>query len=380
MVVEGGGFSDPMQVFFSDAKSDDVQFISVDSLSVVTPPEAAGIPGPVDVRVVRADGRTANLAQGFLYQPLQLKLKRVDPDTGLATGGELVLLEGERFDDGLRVFFGIEEALDVTVLAPDTAAVLTPPNRDELHVIVLSNNVSVIDTDNNEVIATVEVGDTPVGFGLFIVPPAQLVIDRVNPDRGTVAGGTKVVVEGGGFSDPMQVFFSDAKSDDVQFISVDSLSVVTPPEAAGIPGPVDVRVVRADGRTANLAQGFLYQPLQLKLKRVDPDTGLATGGELVLLEGERFDDGLRVFFGIEEALDVTVLAPDTAAVLTPPNKVGKVDVQVRDTLGQRVNLRDGFEYLLPDPPVIESLNPPSGDINGDEPVTIIGRNFKPPLT
>ena len=83
------------------------------------------------------------------------------------------------------------------------------------------------------------IGNDPAGpltFYRYVGPPA---VTSVSNPFGLVTGGTKVKVNGTGFTSGSTVQFGSTPATSVTVLSSTSLSVVTPP---GSPGPVDVTV------------------------------------------------------------------------------------------------------------------------------------------
>lgn len=96
---------------------------------------------------------------------------------------------------------------------------------------------------------------------------ADPVITAITPNAGPVAGGTRVIIKGTGFSnncivcsppfaDP-EVFFLETRAASVKFIDSTTLEVVTPPH---LPATVPVRVHQFDGSNPfTLESGFSFQ-------------------------------------------------------------------------------------------------------------------------
>ncbi|MFA5030136.1 MAG: IPT/TIG domain-containing protein [Patescibacteria group bacterium] len=76
---------------------------------------------------------------------------------------------------------------------------------------------------------------------------------------------------------------------------------------------------------------------------VDPSSGAAAGGEKVTLQGSGFIEGLKVFFGDNEASAVTFTNGETLTVTTPKGE-GKVNVKIVNPDGRSGILYDGYIY------------------------------------
>jgi hypothetical protein len=80
-------------------------------------------------------------------------------------------------------------------------------------------------------------------------------ITGVDPNFGNVAGNDDVVVEGSGFKEGMVVQFGKNQTKHVVIDSPSRLRVKTP---SGVEGKTDVVIIRDDGKTFVLKDGFTY--------------------------------------------------------------------------------------------------------------------------
>jgi len=76
---------------------------------------------------------------------------------------------------------------------------------------------------------------------------------------------------------------------------------------------------------------------------VDPSSGAVAGGEKVTLQGSGFIEGLKVFFGDNEASAVTLTDGKTLTVTTPQGE-GEVNVKIVNPDGRSGILYDGYIY------------------------------------
>ncbi len=82
-------------------------------------------------------------------------------------------------------------------------------------------------------------------------------LERVEPSRGPVTGGTQVELQGECFEEGMSVLFGAAPAASVTVVSAGTARCVTPPASQA--GPVTVVVELPDGRSAQLVGGFEYE-------------------------------------------------------------------------------------------------------------------------
>jgi hypothetical protein len=122
---------------------------------------------------------------------------------------------------------------------------------------------------------------------------------------------------------------------------------------------------------------------------VNPTIGRVEGGELVTITGTNFRQPVRVFFDISGTLreaQVTSVTPTQIQILTP-----RVDLATGQTLDapivvfieqgtpneQRVTSASPFTFRRSQlTPVITTLSPPSGPLEGGTQTTIIGSGFE----
>ncbi len=174
----------------------------------------------------------------------------------------------------------------------------------------------------------------------------------IDPNFGPVAGGTAVSMTGDfvGTSGvtTFNVYFGPP--DMAVAIPVTDaggvLNVTSPAAYRGVPGPVDIYIVRTDGYQVHVPMAFTYvndagdAPL---VSQVVPEWGDVAGGNFVFVLGAGFEPDCDVFFGAEMSDEVTFLSsgeliakvPDVAAA-------AKVEVFVR-------NNRTGITSALTDP-------------------------------
>jgi hypothetical protein len=80
------------------------------------------------------------------------------------------------------------------------------------------------------------------------------------------------------------------------------------------------------------------------IKDVTPSFGSATGGDVIVIRGGGFEQGLTVRFGKKKASSVTIESSEEIKVKTPAGSEGKVDVQVTTDDGKTYVRSEAFEY------------------------------------
>ncbi len=233
-----------------------------------------------------------------------------------------------------------------------------------------------------------------------------LFITAITPLTGSQVGGTRVTINGTGFTEPLQVFFNLGESVPAPvervarngtFVRVQSPPVFNPDaffeveacDADGdgeedgerkLPTRSDIEIVMREGTvtTAGLSSGFTYLPSDPFCREppedpeppgapfilsVEPNTGPDEGGTAVVLTGRNFRRPLRLFFQNKLAT-ITSSTSTRINAITPPGDLelqecdddgdGIIGLKTFDTPvlvsvelqdGQSDSLQNGFTYL-----------------------------------
>ncbi len=184
-------------------------------------------------------------------------------------------------------------------------------------------------------------------------------IRQVEPSHGGFAGGTLVTIRGLGFEPESKVFFGDHQADPA-LVQVPDSSRILCQTPGGPVGPVDVRVVRPDGRQAVLPGGFRYDVFYL-----DPSSGSTSGGTFVRVLGKDtdFGAGTQVTIGGQQLRDLRVLSPTIVTGRTPPGQVGPATVAITTSDATTYVVEGAFSYYSGTDPVNGGLG--GGPIDGE---------------
>ncbi|MBE3578334.1 MAG: IPT/TIG domain-containing protein [Caldanaerobacter subterraneus] len=344
-------------VYFGNVKAQKVVYIDYGTLKVITPPNT---PGKVRVTVVNYDGGLGYLEGGYTYIQSKPQIKQVIPPKFDKTGGTYGIIVGNDFSvpvydkdklilPGSSVYIDGVEVKDVQVVDSTMIKFIAPPVDK-----VGMKELKVINPDGGTATAKIE----------YVSPSSHPQIYSITPNKGSVNGGTYVVIKGKDFREKVKVYF-DAYEAKVISVSPDTIVILTPPgdPQKDINRSVDVTVFNEeDGGSFTLKNGFTYIATETKPKitSITPNTGSTKGGETVTITGDDFRQGARVFFGEKEALNVVVKSYNTIIATTPPHSEGKVDVIVRNPDYADAVFPQGFTYVqtVPDEPVgfwVESI-------------------------
>lgn len=327
-------------------------------LASCSDPEATGATGAgADAQLDAAAADSS--AQDAPIAASNLTLLAVEPPSGSAQGGELVVLRGSGFSAQTQVIFGQTPVPDgdLTVLDSQRLQVLTPPHepgqvRVEVRVAGEPPRSAAL----------------PAGFRFV----SDQVIATVTPAEGPLSGGTPVVVRGSGFTGAKAVLFGGKPAIDVQVAGDDELLAITPPGAFG---PVAVHVVTPWG-TALKPKAFRYTaaPTVTQLK---PAAGPTAGGTVTQLTGSGFAAGMAVSIGGQPASVLEVLSSSAASVITPPGSAGPANVVVQTSHGSGT-LAGGFVYTGSQgsqQTAILAVTPSSGPLGGGNTVALVAHGL-----
>ena len=385
--VRGRGFLPGATVTFADTPAGDVTVATDDdglaTLTLTLPPGSLEVgKNPATIVVENpsiengGDGQAATLPAGFTYNPPRPGLVRLTPDFAPTTGtGGPVELSGFFFSNRFgapRVTFDGQGNDDVSVdaifISADTLQVQPPPHS--------AGNVNVT------VANAIEAGaygtpSEPRAFQ-YIQPVGNApVLSSVSPAAGSSDGGESVTLTGTDFSATPRVFFG-AVEGTVLVATSTSITVRTPTQSRD--GAVDVRVVNPDGQTGSLTAAFTLTFAAPAINIVTPNVGVDSGGTPVIVAGGGFRAGVTARFvrtgqAAVPALAVSRLSATSLLVTTPVLTAGPATLVVRNVDGQEASA--AFSFVTPSgpAPTISFLDPESGGVSGNNPVSIFGAGF-----
>lgn len=166
-------------------------------------------------------------------------------------------------------------------------------------------------------------------------------IDGLTPSHGPFSGGTRVRIDGRGFSSKLRVFIGDVEVEAGSLLASDPTraAIVTPP---GPPGFVDVTIRdEATAKERVFANGFYYDAFV-----VVPDSGATSGGTRIAITGSgtHWDAETTASIGGIACAEVVVESPTKLACVTPAGTPGSKDVVVTPKSGAPIQARDAFTY------------------------------------
>lgn len=321
-------------------------------------------------------------------------LSAISPNVGGPLGGEEAVIHGGGFSDPLRVLFGGVPAV-IRSATGSQIRVTVPPLVTSLN--TCGTNPAAC---NQTVAVTVTTNLNEPGQATDTLPNAysysnggggqilQPIIFSVTPATGPNEGGTQVAINGDGFEAPVQVQFGRSGIQvEAQVISVSRTRIVVLTPAAISFGQgnlnqlVDIRVTNLNTGRSALAVGAFRYGVAVLITSIGPGEGPATGGQMVTLFGQGFDEPVAVSLA-NVAQQVLSVSGTEIVVRTVP----VVITNCADVTGpsQVTNIESGnggtgpnYTYRAPRP-IITGIAPSSGSQNGGTNVTISGTGFTSP--
>ena len=291
-----------------------------------------------------------SLAFGISPTPTVTSLS---PGSGPLAGGTPVTVTGTNFSAAAKVDFGTTRATGVTVHSSTSITATAPASA--------AGTVDVTVATSGGTSAT-----SPADQFTYLPPP---VVDGVSPASGPEAGGNRVVIDGGPFTDTGHVSFGGAPA----HFSVDTSYQLTASAPAGT-GTVDVTVTTPGGTSpAGSSDEYTYVPVPT-VNGVNPARGSTLGGTPVIVTGTGFAHATTVLFGTAPSKSFTIASDTSLTTVAPAGSPGVVDLRVRTASGTSpTSSADRFTYLAP--PTVSSVDPNGGPAAGGTSVTITGGGF-----
>lgn len=195
------------------------------------------------------------------------------------------------------------------------------------------------------------------------------VLNSIEPDSGTPAGGTSVRIVGENFTESTSVKFGGVPA----MRNLQSKEVLIAVAPAHAPAVVDVEVSNGK-KTARLTKAFKYESEGPVITQLDPDSGPSRGGMRINIAGRNFQKGTVVKWDGKE-LTSRFQSAELLNVVVPPGRTGSVQIEVANPDGKNFVLPDAFQYR--GAPQAVGVNPSMGTPRGGYTVTIAGNNFEP---
>jgi hypothetical protein len=319
VVITGTSFTGVTGVTFGNTP---VTSYTVNSDTQITCVTRAKTAGSFDV-VVTNPGGSATVVNGFTYYNSPT-ISTILPNGGSVNGGTSVIITGTSFTGVTGITFGGTNATSVIVNSAGTQITCVTPAKT-----VGSFDVVVTNPGGSATVVN--------GFTYYNAPT----ISTIEPNNGSVNGGTSVIITGTSFTGVTGLTFGGTNATSVIVNSAGTqITCVTPAKTAGT---VDV-VVTNPGGSATVVNGFTYYNAPT-ISTIVPNDGSVNGGTTVLITGTSFTGVTRVTFGDTNATSVSVNSAGTQITCVTPAGyvVGQVNFVVTNPGGSATTV-NGFTY------------------------------------
>jgi IPT/TIG domain len=311
-----------------------------------------------------ASSLSAGLAPALGSPPA---VTNIVPGTGPVGGGIEVRIGGNNLEAATAVDFGSTPA-EFIVRSSTKIEAIAPPGSEG------TVDVRVTTPEGTSEITRAD--------HFSYVPPGPDVVE-VRPNEGPVAGGQSVKVYGAHFEGVTKVTVGGTSAA-FEVASPELLNVTTP---SGATPTEDIRVTTTEGVSPVVpADEYHYQSIGPEISVVSPNSGPATGGNTVIVSGERLYGVTGVEFGSVNALEFTVNSPDSITAVAPAHTTEKVGVKVQTTFGasppefcktnkgKRAQCTAAGPYKYKEP-TVTGIAPETGPKSGGTDVTLTGTGF-----
>ena len=218
------------------------------------------------------------------------------------------------------------------------------------------------------------IANATVGVNAVDGVPGVSNLLSLNPDHGSLTGGTVVTITGTGLTGSTGATFDGTAGTDYG-VAADGLSatVTTPAHAIGL---VDT-IVQSPAGPSN-ALGYTFDPDGVTpapaLLSLDPNHGPLTGGTVVTITGTGLIGSTGAIFGGTPGTTYILAADGLSATVTAPaHTVGHVNVFVQSPDGTSNGLSYTFDPAVGPPVAVATgLSPDHGPLTGGTVVTITG--------
>jgi predicted enzyme related to lactoylglutathione lyase len=359
VIVEGRNFQEGCLITFFGARAPLAMRLSPKCLTFTTPPQDEAYNG--EIRVTNPDGLSAVAPERFAYRLPTPEIHALTPATGLVGGGKRLSVKGVDFHPKCVVRLG-GSAARVTWKSAEALDIVTPPGAE-----AGPADLEIENPDGQK-------GKLEAAFTYEANPTPPMLVD-VSPARGFCEGGQLIRLFGDNFEEDTIVRIGEVRAM-AKLLSRRELEVELPPRREG-GGLVAIELIDRHGVVVRREDGFTYEARPApRIDSVTPKNGPMAGGTRLVIEGAHFDEHIYVRIGDQSAKSFVVRKPTMLEAFTPASRSsGLVDVEVgRGNAGNAI-AKAAFRYDASAPPVIESIAPNKGGVDGGTEVSIEGKGF-----
>jgi uncharacterized protein YegL len=187
-------------------------------------------------------------------------------DNGEISGGNEVTITGDKFRQGVKVYFDGVEASNVQLISSTELKATAPAHEPE------NVKVKVLNDDGQF---------AEIGYHYWANPQ----VTSFEPNHGPLKGGTRITIRGNYLFDGIKVKFGGKDAKLVKYRNTKLIYAVTPEGEEA--GTVDVQLINPDGTSFIMKDGFTYDGVpEPVITEITPNSGFIAGGEEVYIEGK----------------------------------------------------------------------------------------------
>jgi hypothetical protein len=212
---------------------------------------------------------------------------------------------------------------------------------------------------------------TVVTDGAAVAATTAPVVSKLSTTSGTTQGGTRVIIQGRGFTGAKTVLFGKVAGKRVKVLSSTKLSVTAPPHKAA---SLSVRVKAGKKTSPVTRKGMFTYVAPPRVSALSPNRLPVKGGTAVTLTGRNFVKVKAVRVGGTAAQAFRAVSSTSLRIRVPAHASGTFHVQVTTAYGKSTLVKaDQVRYIAV--PTVTSVSPDGGPAAGGQAVTITGTDF-----
>ena len=291
----------------------------------------------------------------------QVSILSIAPRRGSTAGGTVVTVAGTNFKPSWRLsceFGGVLSA--ASYVNPTTVRCRAPA--------LPAGPVKFRLTNNGVDFAE----DLPSPDGAFVYSDQDIVIKRLRPDYGDVAGGTNVTVEGSGF--PMDMvscrFGTSAPTRGVPISDIEAVCM-SPINQRAVSVPVELSWNNFEFSSSGKLYKYVNTPSMVSAV---PSSGGEEGGTSIQIKGLEFlnTPDLSCRFG-SSIVNASWISPSELRCVSPPAAPGRVGLQI--SINGQDFVQDALHFTFLPRLQVARMVPSAGVLYGGTTITIYGSGF-----
>eukprot|EP00814_Leptocylindrus_danicus_P016055 CAMPEP_0116049566 /NCGR_PEP_ID=MMETSP0321-20121206/30235_1 /TAXON_ID=163516 /ORGANISM="Leptocylindrus danicus var. danicus, Strain B650" /LENGTH=663 /DNA_ID=CAMNT_0003532005 /DNA_START=372 /DNA_END=2360 /DNA_ORIENTATION=+ len=199
----------------------------------------------------------------------------------------------------------------------------------------------------------------------------------MSPTIGSMKGGTRIIVNGTGFSSVIEnVCIFSSETVNAEFLINGQLACESPPKS-GTESLIGLRVGLGNGIRSKSMKQFQYA--DCTIHSIIPAQGAAEGGTEIHIHGAGFIEKATNMCRINgtNILPATFISAKEVTCTTPPlNGTGRVKIEATINSGHDFN-SENIYFEVVDNLLVTSILPMSGPVSGGTVILVKGENFLP---